>query len=59
MFEATSEDARYRWCLWVFWSAEAVVFTLDPTRSARVAKDHFAGVAGGILSVDRFHRTRR
>ena len=33
VFEATSEDACQRWCLW-----DAGVFTLDPTRSARVPK---------------------
>ena len=44
VFEATSEDACQRWCLWVFQSAEVVVFTLDPTRSARVPKQHFATV---------------
>ena len=47
VFEATGEDAGYRWCLWVFWCREAVVFKLDQTRSARVPKEHFAGVAGG------------
>ena len=29
VFEANSEDACQRWCLWVFRSAEVVVFTLD------------------------------
>ena len=59
VFEATSEDACYRWCLWVFWSAEVVVFTLDPTRSARVPKQHFATVTGGVVSVDRFSSYKR
>ena len=49
VFEATSEDACQRWCLWVFRSAEVVVFTLDPTRSARVPKQHFATVTGGPI----------
>ena len=59
VFEATSEDACQRWCLWVFWSAEVVVFTLDPTRSARVPKQHFATVTGGVVSVDRFSSYKR
>ena len=59
VFEATGEDARYRWCLWVFWCREAVVFKLDRTRSARVPKEHFAGVAGGIVSADRYASYKR
>ena len=59
VFEATSEDACYRWCLWVFWSTEVVVFTLDPTRSARVPKQHFATVTEGVVSVDRFSSYKR
>jgi transposase len=59
VFEASSEDACQRWCLWVFWCREAVVFKLDRTRSARVPKEHFAGVAGGIVSVDRYSSYKR
>ena len=36
-----------------------VVFTLDPTRSARVPKQHFATVTGGVVSVDRFSSYKR
>ena len=59
VFEASSEDACQRWCLWVFRSAEVVVFTLDPTRSARVPKEHFATVTGGVVSVDRYSSYKR
>ena len=59
VFEASSEDACQRWCLWVFWSAEVVVFTLDPTRSAQVPKQHFATVTGGVVSVDRYSAYKR
>ena len=59
VFEATGEDAGYRWCLWVFWCREAVVFKLDRTRSARVPKEHFAGVAGGTVSADRYASYKR
>ena len=40
-------------------SAEVVVFTLDPTRSARVPKQHFATVTGGVVSVDRYSAYKR
>ena len=59
VFEQSSEEVCQRWCLWVFWSAEVVVFTLDPTRSARVPKQHFATVTGGVVSVDRFSSYKR
>ena len=35
------------------------VFTLDPTRSARVPKQHFATVTGGVVSVDRYSAYKR
>jgi len=44
----------YRWQLWLFKSKSAVVFKLDPSRAAQVAKDHFGESATGILSVDRY-----
>ena len=59
VFDASSEDSCQRWCLWVFWSVEVVVFTLDPSRSARVPKEHFATVTGGMVSVDRFSSYKR
>ena len=59
VFDATSEDTCQRWCLWVFWSAEVVVFTLDPSRSARVPKEHFKSVTGGVVSVDRYSSYKR
>ena len=49
VFEASSEHACQRWCLWVFWSAEVVVFTLP-------SKQHFATVTGGVAST-AIHRT--
>ena len=59
VFEPTAEHAGYRWCLWVFFCREAVVFTLDPTRAARVAKEHFRGVSAGTVSADRFSSYKR
>ena len=37
VFEASSEHACQRWCLWVFWSAEVVVFTQPVRRGCRSA----------------------
>lgn len=56
-FVFTDEDgeSRYRtWYLWVFLSATAVAFRLDPTRSAKVPLEHFDEEVCGILSVDRY-----
>ena len=36
-----------------------VVFTLDPSRSARVPKQHFETVTGGVVSVDRYSAYKR
>ena len=59
VFDTSNEDTCQRWCLWVFWSAEVVVFTLDPSRSARVPKQHFESVTGGVVSVDRYSSYQR
>ena len=59
MFDASGEDSCQRWCLWVLWSVEVVVFTLDPSRSAGVPKEHFATVTGGMVSVDRYWSYKR
>ena len=53
VYETTAEKASNHWCLWVFQSREVVVYTLDPTRAARVPKEHFVGVQAGIVSADR------
>jgi transposase len=45
----------YRWYLWVFHSAEVVVFVLAAGRSHDVPEEHFGPVEGrGILVVDRY-----
>jgi transposase len=43
-----------RWYLWVFRSESTVVYRVDPSRSARVPKEHFGPDAKGILNVDRY-----
>jgi transposase len=54
VFELIEGKLTYRWYLWVFVSKDAVFFILDPTRSGKVPKAHFAKVIKGILSVDRY-----
>src|SRR4051794_13900641 len=45
----------YRWYLWVFHSAEVVVFVLAAGRSHDVPEEHFGpGEGRGILVVDRY-----
>jgi transposase len=44
----------HRWWLWVFLTAETVVFRLDPTRSHDVPEGHFAADARVVLMVDRY-----
>ena len=44
----------HRWWLWVFLSADTVVFRLDPSRSHDVPEGHFAADACVVLMVDRY-----
>lgn len=49
----------HRWWLWVFLSADTVVFRLDPSRSHDVPEGHFAAAHEGadacvVLMVDRY-----
>ena len=44
----------YRWYLWVFHAADAVVFVLSPTRAYEVPEDHFGEDAEEYLMVDRY-----
>ncbi|MCI0354424.1 MAG: IS66 family transposase, partial [Acidobacteria bacterium] len=45
----------HQWWLWVFLSADTVVFVLDPSRSRRVPQEHLpqACASTGVLLVDR------
>jgi transposase len=54
VFEPKENKSTYRWYLWVIQSTSAVVFILDPSRSAKVVKDHFGEDSAGILNVDRY-----
>ena len=44
----------FGWWLWVFNSADTVVYLLDDSRSHRVPEDHYPAGAGGVLMVDRY-----
>jgi transposase len=55
VFSSIEGKVGYRWYLWVFHSAEVVVFILAAGRSHEVPEEHFGPVEGrGILVVDRY-----
>lgn len=54
VFDPEREKLSTRHQLWVFRSAEATHFVIDPSRSASVPKAVLAGVTSGVLSVDRY-----
>jgi transposase len=54
VFVTLEGKVGYRWFLWVFHSAEAVVFVLSSGRAHDVPEGHFGPVKEGILSVDRY-----
>jgi transposase len=54
VFASVEGKVGYRWYLWVFYAAEAVVFVLATGRSHAVPEEHFGPAKGGILVVDRY-----
>jgi transposase len=54
VFASVEGKVGYRWYLWVFHAAEAVVFVLATGRSHVIPETHFEPVEGGILVVDRY-----
>jgi len=54
VFVTCEGKVGYRWYLWVFHAAEAVVFVLAMGRSHDVPQEHFGPVKSGILVVDRY-----
>ncbi len=54
VFATMEGKVGYRWYLRVFISESAVVCVLDPSRSAKVPKEHFGEDAEGFLNVDRY-----
>lgn len=54
VFEEMEGKKGYRWWLWVVVTQDTIVYLLDPTRSAKVPKNHLGESAVGILNVDRY-----
>lgn len=54
VFEPIENKNSSRWYLWVVHSASAVIYILDPSRSAQVIKEPFGENSQGILSVERY-----
>jgi transposase len=54
VFELPEGKLSHRWYLWVFVSPQAVVYILDPGRSAEVIEGHLGEIEEGILCVDRY-----
>ena len=44
----------FNWWMWVFASANVIVYILDRTRSAAVPKKHLGDKKSGIINVDRY-----
>lgn len=55
VFEPIEGKKNNRWFMWLFQSADSVVFKICPSRSSQVLMDHFGKEhKGGTLSVDRY-----
>jgi len=53
VFAEVAGKAGHRWWLWVVATGDTCAFIIDPTRSAKVPREHL-GEAEGTLSVDRY-----
>ena len=54
VFETTEAKKSFKWYLWLFKSSSAVLYILDPSRSAEVVNNHLGVGKEGIISVDRY-----
>lgn len=54
VFQEVEGKDGYRWWLWVIITDDTVVFLLEPTRSARVPRNHLGDNAQGIINADRY-----
>ena len=54
VFESVEGKTGYRWWLWVATTQDTCVYLLDPSRGARVPRDHLGPDARGILNADRY-----
>jgi transposase len=55
MFAEQEGKVGHEWWLWVFLSADTVVFVLDASRSRKVPENHLPqSTSGGVMMVDRY-----
>jgi transposase len=54
VFATWEGKVGHRWYLWVFHSADTVVFVLSPGRAHETPEEHLGPVEEGILIVDRY-----
>jgi transposase len=54
VFQVVAGKVGNRWYVWLFESADCVVFTLDKGRAHDVPENHFGEKARGIVVVDRY-----
>jgi transposase len=54
VFQVVAGKVGNRWYIWLFESADCVVFTLDKGRAHDVPENHFGEQARGIVVVDRY-----
>jgi transposase len=54
VFQVVAGKVGKRWYIWLFESANSVVFTLDKGRGHDVPENHFGEKARGIVVVDRY-----
>jgi transposase len=54
VFQVVAGKVGNRWYIWLFESADCVVFTLDKGRAHDVPEGHFGEKARGIVVVDRY-----
>lgn len=54
VFVKIEDKDGHRWWLWVVITEDTVVYILDPSRSARVPKNHLGENQKGIINADRF-----
>lgn len=54
MFVTVDGKTSYCWWLWVVVTKDTVIYILDPSRSARVPKNHLGENPHGIINADRY-----
>lgn len=54
VFEILEGKEGYRWWLWVVITEDTVVYLLEPTRSAKVPRNHLGDHPEGIINADRY-----